>query len=78
MYVPLVNEFRNPPFSYQNRSPILRFLKVDAIIQVNNGPIILPGAGSSETPADHKSISSGYLDLQRFLSKCHNIKKKTM
>lgn len=57
--VPVVKELSIPEFSYQKRSPCRKLRKVSPMMHPNTGPTILPGNGRSETPADHKSMSSG-------------------
>lgn len=46
------------PFSYQKRSPRLKFKNWRAIMQAIVGPTAAPGSFFSDTPADQRSISS--------------------
>ena len=54
------------PITYQNRSPFLRFENCLAIKHANVGPITAPGNFFSDTPADHRSMSSTCLRLFKF------------
>jgi len=56
-----VNEDGRPFRSYQYLSPLFMFENCRATIHANVGPISAPGKGTSDTPALHKSISSGCL-----------------
>ena len=57
VFAPAVNPF-GPGFSYQKRSPFLKFLNWVPMIQANVGPTIPPLMGFSDSPAGNRSMSS--------------------
>lgn len=56
---PGVKELGWPGFSCQKRSPRRRSRKASEMMQPKTGPTMEPGKGRSDTPAVHRSISSG-------------------
>jgi hypothetical protein len=54
-----VNELGWLGFSCQNRSPALKSRKDSPMMHPKTGPTMLPVRGRSDTPAVHKSMSSG-------------------
>lgn len=64
-HLPGVKEEGNPGFSYQNRSPFRKRLNWLARMHAKVGPTMAPSMIRSETPADHRSMSSGCLHRKR-------------
>lgn len=63
-----MKEEGHPEFSNQNLSPRRMFENCRAMIQANVGPMIAPGNLCSDIPPDHRSISSGCLEIYEFIN----------